>query len=82
MAKAKIDSAEKLAVFTAQEFAAVGSRLDRLEGRLERFEVRVMHALEAITRTLEFIHAEVKQARLADHDRRIERLERHVGLTK
>lgn len=75
MPRESIDSIEKLAMATQAEFNAVHDDLTSL-----RTEVRA--GFSSLSEIAETVLNEVRQIRIADLERRVSHLERHVGIAQ
>ena len=79
MPEVPIDTIEKLAVATQQEFNDV--RVE-MRGEFEAVRAEMRTGFASVTEILNSVLHEVRQIRIADLEKRVAHLERHVGLVK
>ena len=79
MPKEPIDTIEKLAVATQQEFNDV--RVE-MRGEFETVRGQMRTGFASVTETLNSVLLEIRQIRIAELEKRVALLERHVWLVK
>jgi len=82
MSKQKLDSIERLARFTAEEFVAAGTRIDKLDRKVDQGFHEMRAGFRAVAEILKSVLQEVRRIRISNLEKRVERLERHAGLVR